>query len=149
MGFYTKCPSGFSDRKRGTFMHSILKKSMVLAAFIFLYYAVTGFTGCPFRYYFGISCPGCGMTRALLSAATLHFEQAFYYHPLFFLAPFLVLLLFFLDKIPMKKLMPILLLFGLVFFIVYIKRLLDPTNDIVYIDLSQGLIFQKMRDGFH
>ncbi|OWK47107.1 putative membrane protein [Fimbriiglobus ruber] len=31
---------------------------------------------------FGIHCPGCGLTRAVHSAATGHFEQAFAYNPL-------------------------------------------------------------------
>ena len=43
------------------------------------------FYHCPFLYFFGIPCPGCGMTRALISAAKLDFNAAFYYHPLFFL----------------------------------------------------------------
>ena len=38
---------------------------------------------CPFFYVLGIRCPGCGMTRALLSLLHLDFKAAFYYHPLF------------------------------------------------------------------
>lgn len=38
---------------------------------------------CPYDYIFGISCPGCGMTRAFLSLLRLDFASAFYYHPLF------------------------------------------------------------------
>lgn len=45
---------------------------------------------CPVKTIFGIPCPGCGMTRALIFAARGNFERAFYYHPLFPLAPFLV-----------------------------------------------------------
>jgi hypothetical protein len=39
--------------------------------------------GCPFRLLTGIPCPGCGMTRAFLSAFQLDFRSAFLYHPLF------------------------------------------------------------------
>lgn len=42
---------------------------------------------CPFRYFFGVACPGCGMTRALLSALRFDFAAAFSYHPLW---PFLL-----------------------------------------------------------
>ncbi len=33
----------------------------------------------------GLSCPGCGMSRALISALKLDFASAFYYHPLWVL----------------------------------------------------------------
>lgn len=38
--------------------------------------------GCPFRHLTGIPCPGCGMTRAYLSALRLDFAGAFRMHPL-------------------------------------------------------------------
>lgn len=41
----------------------------------------TGFIGCPFRWLTGLSCPGCGMTRA--TAHFLHGDPvgAVHYHP--------------------------------------------------------------------
>ena len=42
---------------------------------------------CPFRYFFGVACPGCGMTRALLAVLRGDFAAAFGYHPLW---PFLL-----------------------------------------------------------
>lgn len=35
----------------------------------------------------GLSCPGCGMTRAYISLLSLDFSAAFYYHPIWFLVP--------------------------------------------------------------
>ena len=35
---------------------------------------------CPFRSIWGISCPGCGMTRALLAVLKGDLLAAFYYH---------------------------------------------------------------------
>lgn len=48
--------------------------------------------GCPIRYFAGVSCPGCGMTRAWLEALQLDFAAAFAYHPLFWLVPPAVIL---------------------------------------------------------
>nr|WP_136479594.1 DUF2752 domain-containing protein [Acetivibrio thermocellus]THJ77178.1 DUF2752 domain-containing protein [Acetivibrio thermocellus] len=40
---------------------------------------------CLFKNFFGIPCPGCGMTRAYLSLVKFDLTSAFYYHPLFLL----------------------------------------------------------------
>lgn len=42
--------------------------------------------GCPSRWLFGVTCPGCGMSRACLSALLLDLPAAFAYHPLWPLA---------------------------------------------------------------
>ncbi len=47
--------------------------------------------GCPIRNITGFPCPGCGMTRAYLSAFQLDFQSAFYWHPLWLLAVPLIL----------------------------------------------------------
>ena len=50
--------------------------------------------GCVFRYFLGIRCPGCGLTRALISLLSLDFALAAETHPLIFVTP--VLYLYFL-----------------------------------------------------
>lgn len=45
--------------------------------------------GCPIKYFLHIPCAGCGMTRALREAVVGDFKMAFYYHPLYFLVPFM------------------------------------------------------------
>ncbi len=54
----------------------------VAAAVLALALYLHGIIVCPVRCFFGIPCPGCGMTRALLSALRLDFSAAFAYHPL-------------------------------------------------------------------
>lgn len=49
---------------------------------------------CVFQAAFGIPCPGCGMTRAVLAALRLDFAAAFGYHAMFWSMP--VLFLYFL-----------------------------------------------------
>ncbi|MCD8356779.1 MAG: DUF2752 domain-containing protein [Clostridia bacterium] len=50
--------------------------------------------GCPIQRLTGIPCPACGMSRAWKYALLFHFREAFQYHPLFLLAPWIVILIF-------------------------------------------------------
>ena len=50
---------------------------------IFAIVLIVLFYRCPANKIFGIDCPGCGLTRACLSALKLDFRSAFEYHPLF------------------------------------------------------------------
>lgn len=52
--------------------------------------------GCPIKFITGMSCPGCGLTRAWESALLLNFDDAVRFHPLFWVVPivFLVLIAF-------------------------------------------------------
>ena len=64
---------------------------------VVLWMSATGF-GCPIKRITGISCAGCGMSRALLAAAHLQFSEAFYYHPLFWLCPIIIALYFYTNR---------------------------------------------------
>lgn len=70
--------------------------AVIVAAWIaaFLLFGMT----CPIKYFFGISCPGCGMTRAYISVILLRFNRAFYYHPLWPLVPVFGVLYFIVGK---------------------------------------------------
>lgn len=47
--------------------------------------------GCIVRFVTGVSCPGCGLTRAWLCALRFDFDAALAYHPLFWAVPLVVL----------------------------------------------------------
>ena len=49
--------------------------------------------GCPFSRLFGLTCPGCGLTRAWLCFFHGQWREAFAYRPLFLLVPPMLLLL--------------------------------------------------------
>ncbi len=116
------------------------------AAVILLYgaFALLGI-GCPIRFFTGISCAGCGMTRALLAAARLDFKAAFYYHPLWWvLLP--AALIFLRRRHYSKKTLNILLfIFIILFAIVYVYRMLSGDNDIVVFEPWNGLIMRAVR----
>ena len=60
---------------------------------VFLYALLLRLIGitCPIRHLLGIPCPGCGITRALISALLLDFGGAFAYHPLWIMTPIIIL----------------------------------------------------------
>ncbi len=67
------------------------EKCITLALFAALIGAYLAFdVGCLFRALFGISCPGCGMTRAYLSLFSGDLALAFSYHPMFWSVPILL-----------------------------------------------------------
>lgn len=61
----------------------------------FLVLALVGLClyGCPFSRLFGLSCPGCGLTRAWLCFFRGQWQEAFSYHLLFLPMPPMLFLL--------------------------------------------------------
>ena len=81
--------------------------------------------GCIYRNIFDIPCPGCGMTRAWISFLNGKINDAFYYHPLFWSVPIIMLLVIFENKIKNKKMLSILfIIFAILFIGVYLYRLI-------------------------
>ncbi len=68
---------------------------------------------CIFRQYLGFVCPGCGMTRAILSALRLDFAAAFRYHPMFWSMPILYLYFLLDEGVFRKKLWDRIVLWGI------------------------------------
>ena len=114
------------------------RKTIILFSVIGVFYLSFG---CPFRLLSGISCPGCGMSRALFALLTFDFNQAFNMHPLVFLLPFAVLIFFKRKSIP-KKVMTALCVFALILlFAVYCFRM-SQGGTVVYADFESGLIYK-------
>ena len=108
---------------------------ITLLFIIFMLYIVFFALGisCPVKHIFGVSCPGCGMTRATLSALRLDFTMAFYYHPLWpIVLPSVVLLVFLFKKGKRGIFKAAIALFVLAFLFTYFIRLFaTPDNAIV------------------
>lgn len=114
---------------------------------IVAFYAAMQLVGitCPIRFLTGISCAGCGMTRAWLALLRLDFSSAFAYHPLFWLpVPGLVVLLL-RRRIPKSLFRLTLAVIVVLFLVVYVIRLLSPEDTVVTFAPSQGLIGQLLR----
>ena len=71
-------------------------KECILLATFFLIVLVLYLIGLPIECFFhkitGLYCPGCGVTRMLVSLLTLNFKQAFCYNELLFCLLFLTII---------------------------------------------------------
>ena len=68
---------------------------------------------CLIKAVFGISCPGCGMTRAYLSLLRLDIAAAFRYNPMFWSIPILAAYYLFDGRIFKQKWLNTLIIAGL------------------------------------
>ena len=118
-----------------------------IAVFYLILESVFGIT-CPILFLTGISCAGCGMSRAWFCVLRMDFTGAFRYHPLFWILPIGIMLFLFWDKIP-KKIQKILLITACVLFgAVYILRMLDTADYIVVFQPEKGAIFSLISQLF-
>ena len=90
---------GNVDMKRFLSKWSDVRETVFLAAGIAVYCMIVYFLKmpCPIYFFSGISCPGCGMTRALFSLLRFDFDAALYYHPLIYFCIFMLLALMILH----------------------------------------------------
>ena len=78
-----------------------LLPAVFLALFLLLFYFAD--VGCVWQRLFQLPCPGCGMTRAWLSALRGEFRKAFYYNAMFWSVPLLVLFILKNGRLFLKK----------------------------------------------
>lgn len=132
-------------------MRRVVKDALRYAGIILAYCTVISLLGigCPIRFLTGISCLGCGMTRACAALLQLDFAAAIQYHPLVFLLPVFALLFLFREKLGAYENWIWSVVFVL-FLTVYLFRLYDEQNTVVEINWKDGLIYkivQLLRKG--
>lgn len=124
------------------------RKELICAvtAVVILYTAMEsiGIT-CPIKFITGISCAGCGMSRAWLAFLRLDMAKAFEYHPLFWLPPIAVIVLLCKSKINIKIYKIFIFTIILMFAIVYICRLIWSGDDIVVFEPQNNILFRIIR----
>lgn len=83
--------------------------------------------GCWFRNTFGIICPGCGFSRGLACLFRLDFAKAFYYHPMVYALPLLLLFVIKDGKLFRNKKLNygVLLLLAIGLVVCYVVRLFN------------------------
>ncbi|MBE5862871.1 MAG: DUF2752 domain-containing protein [Lachnospiraceae bacterium] len=118
--------------------------AVLAVALLYLFFHLTGI-GCPIKFLTGISCPGCGMTRACISVATFHFRQAWHFHPLVYLLPVALLVYLFRRRISSKIYKILIFTFLLLFVTIYLVRMFGPANDVVVFHPEQGFLFRAIK----
>lgn len=108
---------------------------------------VATFYKCPSKYLFGLPCPGCGMTRALIALLSLNIQQAMYYHPLCIMV-FVIGLIFALDYIKLLKVSKktkrgILFAGCIAMLVVFIWRVKNG-SPVVAVDFQNSILYQKI-----
>ena len=118
---------------------------LVIALAIYVLFLQISGINCPIRYLSGISCPGCGMSRACLSALRLDFAAAFYYNPAW------VVLLpagvgYFTLRIKGRRRLAVatLALFCAILVAVYITRLVIGDSAVVTVNIRDGAIYKLL-----
>lgn len=97
---------------------------------------------CPILFLTGVSCAGCGMSRAWIALLRLDVVAAFRYHPLFWLPAPAVLAWLFREKFPMKARKAALVCVCALFLGTYLARLVSPEDEIVVWDPARGLLYR-------
>ena len=114
-------------------------RALAAIALCYLVIELLGVT-CPIRFLTGVSCPGCGMSRAWLAALRLDWSGALAFHPLFLLPVPAAGLLLFQRRLPETAFRWGMGVICGLFIIAYIIRLFTPGNTVVVFAPSQGLI---------
>lgn len=134
-----------SEKNKDRFPDKYKDAAIAIIAIVTLYvfFNVVGI-GCPIKFFTGISCFGCGMTRAVLSAAHLDFSTAFHFHPLWMVPGIWVISYMLRNKYP--KLFFGVCVIAIVLFVgVYIFRMVSGTDDIVVFEPQNGYVFRGLK----
>lgn len=131
-------------------MKKILKILIgLVATFLFIVFLDIG---CIFRWLFGFPCPGCGSTRAMIQFLQGHIVDAFYWHPLFWLTPVLLLLVLFKGEKIFKNNTAnrvFWIVIGVIYLAVYFSRMLLLFPDTPPMDYNTDCIFYRLYEWVH
>ena len=136
--------SGGNAYKRKS--HRRIEVITSVAAVVVLYVILESFgVTCPIKYITGISCAGCGMSRAWMAFLQLDIAKAFAYHPLFWLVPIAVIVLLCKSKINIKFYKIFMFTMAGAFVIVYLYRMFIGDGNVVVFEPQNNIVFRIIR----
>lgn len=118
-------------------------KAIFTIALLYFIIELLGVT-CPIKFLTGISCAGCGMSRAWLSVLHGDISKAFYYHPLFWMMIPICIIFLIHKKLSSNCKKWLIAIFVSAFLAVYIIRLTLFPDNIVCFRPSDGFIEQRL-----
>ena len=126
---------------------NISKSDISAVLSIGVFYLIMELAGitCPIKFITGISCAGCGMSRAWMSLIKLDPAAAFSYHPLFFLPPIMLLMYLFRKKMNQKLYLSMMILCVLAMTGVYFYRMLFTDSNIVVFEPENNIIAKLIK----
>lgn len=102
---------------------------------------------CPIKFLTGISCAGCGMTRAYLSLIQGNIKEAFTYHPLFWTVPIAIIVYIVKDRLPKKVLYGLIGICITAFMVCYIIRMFNPNDLVVVCNIKESIFYKIITGG--
>lgn len=123
---------------------TLLKKnsSLILSILLYIIFTALSGIGCPILFFTGVPCLGCGMTRAVICLLKFDFLEAYRLHPLCFLMPVFAGIIMFRDRMGKRTFNACLFIIVVMFILVYLMRLLNPSDMLIKIKLSNGFIYK-------
>lgn len=135
------------DNKRNNRRKNERKELICAATAVVVLYTAMESIGitCPIKFITGISCAGCGMSRAWMAFLQLDIAKAFAYHPLFWLVPIAVIVLLCKSKINIKIYKIFMFTIVAAFVIVYMYRMIWGEGDIVVFKPRDSIIWRIIK----
>ena len=120
------------------------KQDLAAVALIAALYTALHFlgVGCPIKALTGVSCAGCGMSRAWLALLRLDLSSAFAYHPPFWLPVPVALGLLFRRRLPGALVRGRVGAACVLFLVVYGIRMLQPEDTVVTFAPETGMVYR-------
>lgn len=103
--------------------------------------------GCPIQFFTGVSCLGCGMSRAALALLKCDFRLAFEMHPMIFLMIPTAVVIFLRKKLPKKLTVAFFTVVSALMIITYVYRLANG-SDVIYFAPENGFIYRLIKNIF-
>ncbi len=134
------------DAERKRKVKRLFEAVLSLLAIVGVYLVLFAFgITCPIKWLTGVSCPGCGMSRACFSLLRFDFPAAFGYHPVVFAMPaFVGLYVFFALKQMKRSREAVIYVFAAVMMATYFIRLFTDSPIVVF-EPSDGAFVRAIK----
>ncbi len=112
----------------------------IIVVFLMLIYK---YMGCPIRFFTGVPCPGCGMTRAVIALLKFEPKAAYQYHPMIIIMPFIGLWCFVSSRLSKRMNYIITVMAAILLAVCYAERIIEGK---IAVNISDGFIIKLITD---